>query len=166
MEKVNILNTDAIARKIKRMAYEIWEKNNEIDTLEIIGIADGGVKVAKNIIAILEKIADFKLNLTELHLDKVNPLSAPITLSQDLSLDGKHVLLIDDVANSGKTLLYALKPIMEYLPTKVQIAVLVDREHKNYPIIPDIVGHVIATTLQDTIIVNYEDLNIISAHIE
>lgn len=166
MEKVNILNTDAIARKIKRMAYEIWEKNNEIDTLEIIGIADGGVKVAKNIIAILEKIADFKLNLTELHLDKVNPLSAPITLSNDLSLDGKHVLLIDDVANSGKTLLYALKPIMEYLPAKVQIAVLVDREHKSYPIIPDIVGHVIATTLQDTIIVNYDDLNIISAHIE
>lgn len=166
MEKVNILNTDAIARKIKRMAYEIWEKNNEIDTLEIIGIADGGVKVAKNIIAILEKIADFKLNLTELHLDKANPLSAPITLSKELSLDGKHVLLIDDVANSGKTLLYALKPIMEYLPKKVQIAVLVDREHKNYPIIPDIVGHVIATTLQDTIIVNYDDLNIISAHIE
>lgn len=166
MEKVHILNDDAIARKLKRMAYEIWEKNNAIDTLEIIGIADGGVKVAKNLIAILEQIADFKVNLTTLSLNKQNPLAEPILLPETLDLNNKHVLLIDDVANSGKTLLYALKPILDYLPKKVQIAVLVDREHKSYPIIPDIVGHVIATTLQDTIIVNYDDLKIISAHIE
>ena len=87
-------------------------------------------------------------------------------LKIDYPLNGKIVILIDDVANSGKTLLYALKPVMEYEPEKIKVVVLVDRKHKNYPITPDIIGHSVSTTLQDKIIVSYENDKITGAFLE
>ncbi len=166
MEKEIILHTHQIANKLNRMAYQIWELNHDIVHLEIIGIQDGGVVVAQNLIKIIEKISPIKCTLSAININKKQPSSATTTWNGKHSLDNKHVVIIDDVANSGKTLFYALQPILQFSPEKIQLAVLVEREHKNFPIIPTVVGHKIATTLQDMIIVNYEKQKIISAHLE
>ncbi|RYZ52316.1 MAG: phosphoribosyltransferase, partial [Sphingobacteriales bacterium] len=88
-----------------------------------------------------------------------------ITLSLD-TLNNKNIVLVDDVANSGKTLLYALKPLMDFEPAKIQVAVLVDRKHKNFPVTPDIIGHSVSTTIQEHIIVQYEGGRLTGAHLE
>jgi pyrimidine operon attenuation protein/uracil phosphoribosyltransferase len=75
-------------------------------------------------------------------------------------------LLVDDVANSGKTLLYAMKPLLEFSLKKILVAVLVDRKHKSFPISPDIVGHSIATTLQEQIIVESNGTKITGAYLQ
>lgn len=164
MEKVVILNEDQIAKKLRRMAYQIWEHNSDETEIEMIGISGGGVVIARALKNILETISPLRIRYSELVLDKRAPLSAPITVAGDFN--HKSVVLIDDVANSGKTLMYSLKPILEFIPKKLLIAVLVDREHKNYPVIPDIVGYAVATTIQDMIFVNYDGERLTSAHLE
>ncbi len=164
MEKVLLLNQEQIDAKLLRMAYQIWEANSNESEIEIIGVKDGGVAVAKNIMAILKKISPLKVNFSSIGLNKFEPLAEPIEIKGDFN--NKIVVLVDDVANSGKTLLYALKPLLDFNPTKILICVLVDRKHKNYPIIPDIIGHSVSTTLQDHIVVTYENNKISGAYLE
>lgn len=164
MEKVVILNEEQIARKLKRMAYQIWEMNSDETSIEIVGIEGGGVIIAKSLLKILKEISPLDIQFSSLNLDKRNPLSKAIVAEKDYT--NKNVILVDDVANSGKTLMYTLKPFLEVVPKKVLIAVLVDRKHKNFPVIPDIIGYSLATTLQDMILVNYEGERLTSAHVE
>jgi len=166
MNKIAILSAAQIEQKLRRMAYEIWEKNNEEKEIHIIGIEEIGAEVANKIAEILKEISPFKIKTSSLKINKRAPLSEPIVFNNGESLSKKVVILVDDVANSGKTLLYAIKPLMDYEPSKIQIAVLVDRKHKNFPITPDIIGHSVATTIQENIIVSYENGKITGAHLE
>jgi pyrimidine operon attenuation protein / uracil phosphoribosyltransferase len=166
MNKVTILSNAQIEQKLRRMAFEIWEKNNEEKEIYIIGIEEIGAAVANKIAEILKEISPFKIKVGSLKINKKAPLTAPIHITKGEGLNKKVVILVDDVANSGKTLLYALKPLMDFEPAKIQIAVLVDRKHKNFPITPDIIGHSIATTIQENIIVNYENGKFTGAHLE
>jgi pyrimidine operon attenuation protein/uracil phosphoribosyltransferase len=150
-ERILILDRQQINRKLQRMAYEIWEHNSNEQGIVLIGIESGGVAVAQNLAARLEKISPLKVEQRSLKLNKKQPLKDAIQVTADLS--GKAVVLADDVANSGKTLLYALKPLLDQEPSKIMVAVLVDRKHKSFPITPDIVGHSISTTLQEHILV-------------
>jgi len=165
MTKVEILTAAQIDQKLKRMAFEIWEKNSREKELILIGIEETGAAVARAIMNILGEISPLKVNFFTLHINKKNPLEEDIRLSAG-PVAGKAVVLVDDVANSGKTLLYALKPLLDHEPGKIQIAVLVDRKHKNFPVTPDIVGHSVSTTLQEHIIVNYEKGKFTGAHLE
>lgn len=165
MNKIQILTEAQIDQKLKRMAYEIWEKNSEEKEIFLIGIEETGAAVATKIAEILKEISPLKIKYSSLIIDKKSPLQQDIKLTGD-SLNNKTVVLIDDVANSGKTLLYALKPLMEYEPAKIQVAVLVDRKHKNFPVTPDIIGHSVSTTIQEHIIVNYEGGKLTGAHLE
>lgn len=88
-----------------------------------------------------------------------------IVLSKQLDFNDKNILLVDDVANSGKTLLYALKPLLAFHPKRIQTLVLVERMHKLFPVKPDFVGLSVATTLQDNIIVEVEGDEITGAYI-
>lgn len=165
MNKIQILTAAQIEQKLKRMAYEIWEKNSEEKEIFIIGIEETGAAVAGKIAEILKEISPLKIKYSNLIINKKSPLQQDIALSVG-ALNNKTVVLIDDVANSGKTLLYALKPLMDFEPAKIQIAVLVDRKHKNYPVTPDIIGHSVSTTIQEHIIVNYKDGKLTGAHLE
>lgn len=165
MNKVAILTAAQIEQKLKRMAFEIWEKNSGEKELCLIGIEEVGAAVAGKIKDILTDISPLKVSLSSIKINKKNPLSEDILLP-DISFDGKVVVLIDDVANSGKTLLYAIKPLLDVVPKKIQVAVLVDRKHKNFPVIPDIIGHSVSTTLQEHIIVNFEKGKLTGAHLE
>ncbi len=158
-----ILTEDIIQKKLERIAYEIYEHNSSETELILAGIWDRGLIMTHKIAGILKKIAPFNIRLIELRLDKQHPLE--VTLSENIDLTGKVVVLIDDVANSGRTMLYALKPFLQYLPKKIQTAVLVDRKHKSYPLSVDFVGFSLATTLQEMVMVDVEGEEIRSAYL-
>lgn len=158
-----ILTEDIIQKKLKRIAYEIYEHNNTETELILVGIWDRGLILTHKIAAILKEIAPFSIRIVELRLDKQHPLE--ISLSETIDITGKVVILIDDVANSGRTMLYALKPFLQYLPKKIQTAVLVDRKHKSFPLSVDFVGYSLATTLQEMVMVDVEGEEIRSAYL-
>ena len=162
-KKVLILDQKQIDRKLQRMAFEIWEQNSSEQEITLIGIEGAGKVLANNLAKRLKEIAPIAIKVFTVSLNKKSPLNEAIVLSeQSIS---NSVVLIDDVANSGKTLLYALKPLLDLQVLKITIAVLVDRKHKSFPIQPDIVGHSIATTLQNHIEVVCENDEIVAAYL-
>jgi pyrimidine operon attenuation protein/uracil phosphoribosyltransferase len=141
-------------KKLRRMAYEILENNAEEDEIILVGIRESGRVVARNIQQMLGEISEIKTEMITVSLEKKNPGS--VTLSKNVDFNNKVIIVIDDVANSGKTLLYTMKPFLEFHPKKIQTLVLVERTHKMFPIKPDYVGLSIATTLQEHIYVEVE----------
>lgn len=160
MKKTIILNNEEILQKTRRIAYQVLEDNYEEKELIIIGIQPNGYKYASQLKSEIEAINSVKVSLIELTLNKNQPLESAIELNTGkLKLDGKVILLVDDVANTGKTMYYAIKPLLEFLPKKVQAAVLVDRQHKIFPVTPDFVGLSLSTTLQEHIHVEFDSNN-------
>ena len=163
-EKKYILNKEVVEKKLRRMAFEILENN--IDEKEIIlaGIRESGSVVAKVIQGMLAEISSIKTELITITLDKKEPTD--VSLSRSIDLNGKVIILIDDVSNSGKTLLYALKPFIEFHPKKIQTLVLVERTHTSFPVRPDYVGLSIATTLQEHIFVEVKGTEVTGAYLK
>lgn len=164
MDRQLILDKERIDRKLERMAYQIWEHNSDEESVILVGVQGGGLAVAENLAERLRKISPMKVEVTNITMNKRNPLAEEIKLDADLN--GRSVILVDDVANSGKTLLYALRPLLNFELKKIMIAVLVDRKHKEFPVSPDIVGHSIATTLKDHILVEAEGSEIVGAYLK
>ncbi|MFA6149989.1 MAG: phosphoribosyltransferase family protein [Chitinophagaceae bacterium] len=159
-----ILNQEQIKLKLQRMVYQIWEQNADQTELIMIGIADNGFVMAKILAEKLEAISPIKVKLISLTFDKLTPLKNLPLIEENL--DGKSVLLVDDVANSGKVLLYALRPVLNYFPARINMAVLVDRKHKSYPVNPNIVGHSISTTLQENITVESDGTSLTGVYLD
>ena len=158
MKKVLILTSEDIQQKTKRIAYQIVENNYDETEIIMIGIMPNGYGYAQQLKKEIDAIDDIKVTLIEVDLNKARPLEGEIKLALGKkTLNNKTVIIVDDVANTGKTLYYALKPIMEFSPKKVQAAVLVDRQHKLFPISPDFVGLSLSTTLQEHIIVEFDE---------
>ena len=153
--RVLILDTQRIERKILRMAWQIWEHNSNRQSLTLIGIAGSGEAIADKLAGHLRDISSLAVTVLKLELSKKDPVQSPVTVSDEIRDDS--VVLVDDVANSGRTLLYALKPVMDAGPKQILISVLVNRKHKSFPVSPDIIGHQVATTLQENIVVSQEN---------
>ncbi len=164
MSTVQILDELQIAHKIKRMAYEIWEKNSTEKEIYFFGLEEGGAVVARSLSRHLKVISSLIIHDYSLKFDKKKLTLRENNISSDIN--NKVVIVVDDVANSGKTLLYALKPFLEFSPRKIELVVLVDRNHKHYPIKADIVGHTVSTTLQDNIQVTFKDGKLTGAFLE
>ncbi|MGH2642818.1 MAG: phosphoribosyltransferase family protein [Chitinophagaceae bacterium] len=147
-----ILTQEIIDWKIRRMAYEVYERNMDEKELILAGIYDRGMVVAEHVASVLKDIAPFKLQIINLNLDRLNPVE--VKVSEEINFTGKVIIVIDDVANSGRTLLYSMKPLLNYLPKSVQTAVLIDRMHKAFPVIINYVGHSLSTTLRENILVD------------
>ncbi len=145
--KTLILDEQKIALKLQRMAYQIWETNSAEKELVIAGVEGAGTIIAAHLARYLKDISPLKITEITIVVNKKQPLHSPDTLAEDVS--GKTVVLVDDVANSGRTLLYAIRPLLRYELKKIMVAVLIDRTHKSFPVSPDIVGHALATTLQE-----------------
>jgi|SRR5882672_498456 len=162
-EKKFILDQAVAEKKLRRMALEIIENNASEKELILAGIRESGSVVARNIQQMIGEISPIKTELITITLDKRQPRE--ITLSQTLDFNDKVIILVDDVANSGKTLLYALKPFLEYHPRKIQTLVLVERSHNSFPVHPDYVGMSIATTLQEHIRVEVTEEKVLGAYL-
>lgn len=154
-KKTLILDRYKIELKLQRMAYQIWENNSSEKEILLIGIGGSGVIINKYLAKKIREISPLKVQELVININKKEPLKSPATF--DENLDGKAVILVDDVANSGRTLLYAIKPLLNFKLKKLRIAVLIDRKHKSFPVAPDIVGHSISTTLQEHIDVECKD---------
>ncbi len=133
---------------------EVAERNYRVDELYLVGIKENGIYIAQKIANYLKEVFTGKLILLELSLDKKNP--GEVILSNPADFNGKNILLVDDVANSGRTMLYALKPMIQQLPAQIETLVLVERTHKRFPIAVDYVGLSVATTSQENIEVKVE----------
>ena len=149
MDKNYILSPETAEKKLRRMAFEILENNYGEEQIVLAGIRESGSVIARNIQRLLGGIVNLKTELITISLDKRHPRQ--VTLNRELDINDKIVIVIDDVANSGKTLLYAMKPFLEFHPKKIQALVLVERRHNAFPLKPDYVGLSIATTLQEHI---------------
>ena len=119
---------------------------------------------AKDLARRLGEISGLEVQVLTVKLNKKAPLVKATEIKDDLN--AKSVVLVDDVANSGKTLLYAMKSVLAYEPRRILIAVLVDRKHKSFPVCADIVGHSVATTLQEHIEVVCEGEAITAAYLQ
>ena len=159
-----ILTQEIAEKKLRRMAYEILENNFGEKEFILVGIRESGLVIARNIQQLLHEIGDVKTELVGVTLDKKMPNE--VSLSKELPLNDKVVIVIDDVANSGKTLLYALKPFLAFHPKKIQALVLVERRHNAFPVKPDYVGLSIATTLQEHIFVEVEGDRVKGAYLQ
>lgn len=163
-KRVLILDKERISYKLRRMAYEIWEHNSGEKEIVLAGIDGGGRVVADNLSAMLKDISPLKVTTISLNINKKKPFGDSVKIDKDIT--GHAVVLVDDVVNSGKTIMYSLNALLAYDLKKLMVAVLVDRKHKNFPVASDIVGHTIATTLQDHIEVETEGKKIIAAYLE
>lgn len=153
---MQLLTHSQINAKVNRLAMEILERNTEESELYILGINNRGMEFARRLEHSLRRISDSPLHLWNLRIDPANPLASGPKLDHDVSvLDGKPVLVVDDVANTGRTLFYALGALQQVLPSKIEVAVLVDRQHKNWPIYVTYSGMVLSTTLGDNIVVEF-----------
>lgn len=156
-EKKQILDTGQIRQKIKRMAYEIYEQNYEVRELLIAGIDDMGLKLSELIAGELEKICDIHVYLVRIDIDKKATSQPQVVFSSVIELSDFTMILVDDVLNSGKTMIHAMAPFLKMNVRKVQTAVLVNRSHKRFPISVDYKGLELATTIQEHIEVRLTD---------
>lgn len=159
-----ILDKETAQRKLRRMALEISEKNYDKNSLLLIGIKSNGIFIAKKIAEYLKESFTGTVELLEMTVNKKNPIE--ISLDKQVDFNGKSIILIDDVANSGRVMLYALKPLIEQLPAQIETLVLVERTHKKFPIDVNYVGLSIATTNQENIVVDVQEGEVMGAYIE
>lgn len=163
IDKKYILSTDVISKKLERLALEILENNLEEKELVLVGIANNGLVIAHKIKQIIEKWSSITVALISITMNKKYP--EEITLSETMNFDDKSIVLIDDVTNSGRVLLYALKPFLAFYPKKIQTLVLVERTHTQFPISADYKGIALATTLHEHIVVEVEQEEIVGAYL-
>jgi pyrimidine operon attenuation protein/uracil phosphoribosyltransferase len=151
-QPIKILDKSQIQQKVKRLAIEIMEQNYKEKQLTLAGINNNGLVFAKLLQKQLKKISDAEIHLTRIRLNPAKPLNSEIKIETDVQkLNNKVVIIVDDVANTGRTLFYAIEPLLRTVPKKVELVVLVDRTHKSFPVRPDYIGLSLATTLQENI---------------
>jgi pyrimidine operon attenuation protein/uracil phosphoribosyltransferase len=149
-----VLSQDQIAQKLHRMAYQIYEQHHLERELVMVAVARKGVELAAKLHPLLVDVSGIQVKLVHLAMDKQDVLG-PMQLSEPVSLSGKAVILVDDVLNSGRTLMYAARFLLGEPVKRLTTVVLVDRQHRQFPIKADIVGLSLSTTLQNHISVEF-----------
>ncbi len=152
---MKLLDQRQIKQKIDRLAIEILEHNLGEEEIILAGINNNGLGFAKLLLKRLQKLTETNITLTQIRLSPANPIDHEVSIGLTKEqLTDKVIIIVDDVANTGRTIFYATKPLMDVLPKKVEVAVLVDRKHKSFPIKVDYLGLSLATTLKENIDVN------------
>ena len=150
-----ILDNTQINQKIKRIAYQIYESNSSEKEVIIAGIVGNGFTFSKKIAQVLEEISTIKVTLCEVIIDKKKPLQ-PVTTSIAVSeYKNKPLILVDDVLNSGTTLIYGIKHFLEVPLKRFKTAVLVNRNHKKYPVKADFKGISLSTSIKEHIQIDF-----------
>ena len=155
-----VLNHKQVGQKITRMAFEIYERNlHASGGMVVAGISGMGTSLGHLLATELQKISPLQVEEVEVILDKQAVTTTKVQLSIPIVLKGKTIILVDDVLNTGKTLVYALKPFLEHEVKKIEIAVLVNRSHGLFPVKPDYTGFELATTYNEHIRVDFSGNN-------
>lgn len=163
--KATLMEGDALSRVLVRMSHQIIEKNRSVEGLCLIGIKTRGVplaeRMAENIFAIENKKVEMGALDITLHRDDLTDIAdEPVINSADIGIEvtGKNVVLVDDVLFTGRTVRAAMDAIMSLgRPATIQLAVVVDRGHRELPIRADYVGKNIPTSRNEIICVNLKE---------
>lgn len=147
--KNTILNHQEIHHKIRRIAYQIYESNVDENEVILAGIEANGYILAKKLKSNLEKISDIEPILCKVTIDKKNPLSIIKTSLKKEDYTNKSIVLVDDVLNSGSTLIYGVKHFLDVPLKQFKTAVLVNRNHKKFPVKADFKGISLSTSLNE-----------------
>jgi len=164
MAKKYILDVETVKMKLQRMVLEIIENNLDERSIILVGIQENGSVIARFVEKQLKQESRLLVELINLSLDKKTP--GKISLSSEPDFDKRVIILIDDVANTGKTMLYAIKPFLEFYPSCIQTLALVERTHKKFPVKLDYVGLSVATTLQEHIYVEVSGEEVVGVYLE
>ena len=154
-----ILDQKQIDHKIRRIAYQIYENNISEKEVVIAGIFENGFVFAKKIKTVIEKISPIKVIMCKVMIDKKNPIE-PITTSLESKIyKNKSLVLVDDVLHSGTTLIYGIKHFLQVPLKQFNTAVLVDGNHKKYPVKADFKGISLSTSINENVSVVFEKGN-------
>ncbi len=154
-----ILNKKQIDHKTKRIAYQIYENNVSEKEVIIAGIVENGYLFAKKIKTALENISPIKVKLCKVFIDKKKPTNLITTSLDTEEYKNKPLVLVDDVLHSGTTLIYGIKHFLEVPLKQFNTAVLVDRNHKKYPVKADFKGISLSTSINENVSVVFEKGN-------
>ncbi|ARK11305.1 phosphoribosyltransferase family protein [Fibrivirga algicola] len=158
MNPTQILSADQIRQKIRRIASQLYETNFDEAALVLAGVAGEGYELARRLADELKQIAPFTVTLVQIDLDKAQKAQPVIALPGGSgTYTDRVVVLIDDVLYSGRTLAFSLQPFLSVPVRKIQVAVLVNRNHPRYPIAADFIGLELATTLNEHVEVILSD---------
>jgi len=153
-ERTSVLNAIQVEQKFMRMAHEILENNYREKEIVLIGIVGNGSFIAERLASILCEIANFNVVTSFIELDKNKPASVDIIFHGDTkALKGKSIIILDDVLNSGRTVMYATKYLLDFGPVNIAVAALVERFHRKFPIRADYVGLTLSTNLKEHVAV-------------
>ena len=164
--KSQLMTTDEIMRALRRIAHQIIERNNGADNVVIVGIAKGGVPIANQLSEFLKTIEQRNIPTGVLdisgHRDDIEPQDVNVLTENEsiipCDINGKHVVLVDDVLYTGRTARAAFDALSDYgRAGTIQLAVLIDRGHRELPIRADYVGKNIPTSHVETIRIDFDD---------
>lgn len=148
--KTLVLSNAEVNLKIQRIAWEIYEKHMDTETIFLVGIANSGYWLAQRLQTMLKSISALDVILVEMEIHKKDPLNNHCRLNIDMvAFKNQSVVLIDDVLNSGKVLMYGAKHLLDQPLKTLTTAVLVDRNHKRFPIKADVKGLSLSTSLNE-----------------
>ncbi len=154
-----ILDKKQIDHKIKRIAYQIYENNVSEKEVIIAGIYENGYLFAQKLKKVVEKISPIKVTLCKVIIDKKTPTNPIKTSLQPEEYKNKAIVLVDDVLHSGTTLIYGIKHFLEVPLKQFNTVVLVDRNHKKYPVKADFKGISLSTSINENVSVVFEKGN-------
>ncbi|MGK0413809.1 MAG: pyrimidine operon attenuation protein/uracil phosphoribosyltransferase [Polaribacter sp.] len=152
-----ILNTLQINQKIKRIAYQIYENNSNEKEVIIAGIVGNGYIFAEKIVKVLQEISTLKVIICEVYIDKKKPLELITTSLEVSGYKNKSLVLVDDVLNSGTTLIYGVKHFLNVPLKRFKTAILVNRNHKKYPVKADFKGVSLSTSIKEHVHVDFSE---------
>ena len=156
MDKKKILTNSQIKRKIKRISLQIIESNFEEKAVILAGIGQNGFLLAKELNKMITELSKLSIKLCSLKIDKKNPLNNISTSLNSSEYKNKSIVVVDDVLNSGSTLMYAVKHFLDTELRQLKTAVLVDRNHKKFPIKADFKGVSLSTSIQNHVKVQFD----------
>jgi pyrimidine operon attenuation protein/uracil phosphoribosyltransferase len=155
-EKDLVLSGSQVSRKIKRMAFEIYERNIREKEIILAGIDGQGYVLAGLLANELKGISPLAAKVIRISLDKTNPLQSEVKLDvADSEVQKRSIVIVDDVLNTGRTLAASMKPFLDIDVRKIEVAVLVNRSHPTFPIMPTYIGYGLATTLTEHVEVKF-----------
>jgi pyrimidine operon attenuation protein/uracil phosphoribosyltransferase len=155
MSQTLILNKTEIANKIRRIAYQIYEANVNEKEIIIAGIDKKGYLLAERIAKVFSEISNKNVGLCRVTIDKRHPLDPIKSSMSEEQYQNKSLVIVDDVLNTGSTLMYVVKHFLNVSLKQLKTVVLVDRNHKKYPIKVDFKGISLSTSIQDRIKVSF-----------
>ena len=157
MKRKIILNTEQINQKIARIAHQIIESNIDEQEVIIAGIEKNGYIIAIKLEEILIKISDLNITTCSVKINKKKPLDKVVTSLSKEEYRNKSLVLVDDVLNSGATLIYAIKHFLDTEIKQFKTAVLINRNHKKYPVKADFKGISLSTTTISHVKVRFKE---------